>query len=634
MRIRYKFLLPLLSAAAVLSIAGYFTLIMQLNALEEAFVGMMMDAKIADLRRAIDDAGDAALARASIYSKRPAVLNAYRLAHTGNLDDEADPILQEARQLLRQELGPELKGFQQVYGSKAKIHFHLPKARSLVRLWRKMQAKRKGKWLDVSDDLAGFRQTVIDVNQSGKPIKGIEPGRGGFTIRGLAPIQDSDGKQLGSVEVLVGFSEVFKSLQGHEGLASRLYMNADLLKITTKLRDPEKYPVLDNDFVLIAGQENSQLDDVVTSKLLAQSKDSTQLSSLGHTMLALFPVHNYKNEQIGVMVLAQDVSETLALINRTTIIIGVFLLLLILTPVVTGLLTLWVFVTRPVQKGLAFAQAMAEGDLEAKVDIDSKDEIGELAIALNHMVEKLRSMVLAVRESAEDLNAVSNQVNAAAQSISQVATEQAASVDETSASMEDLKSSVQSNTENSRTTDATAKAAAKQAGEGGDAVKGTVQAMREIADKICLIEDIAYKTNLLSLNAAIEAARAGEHGKGFTVVAAEVRRLAENSRETAQEINILATDSMAIAERAGGLLEEVVPAISKTAGLVQEITAASEVQSGGVDQITTALKELDQAIQQSASSSEQLAATSDQLAGEAKQLLESVGFFKIGSAKR
>ncbi|HBA66436.1 MAG TPA: methyl-accepting chemotaxis protein, partial [Methylococcaceae bacterium] len=170
---------------------------------------------------------------------------------------------------------------------------------------------------------------------------------------------------------------------------------------------------------------------------------------------------------------------------------------------------------------------------------------------------------------------------------------------------------------------------ARDAASGGEAVKRTVSAMKEIASKIGLIEDIAYKTNLLSLNAAIEAARAGEHGKGFTVVAAEVRKLAENSRVTALEINELATKSVSIAEEAGKSLEDVVPNIQKTADLVEEITASSEEQAQGISQINDAMSQLDQATQQNASSSEELAATAEEMSGQAEQLQQAVAFFKV-----
>jgi methyl-accepting chemotaxis protein len=172
--------------------------------------------------------------------------------------------------------------------------------------------------------------------------------------------------------------------------------------------------------------------------------------------------------------------------------------------------------------------------------------------------------------------------------------------------------------------------ASKEAGDGGQAVTLTVAAMKQIAQKISIVDDIAYQTNLLALNAAIEAARAGEHGKGFAVVAAEVRKLAERSQEAAKEIGDLAGNSVDTAERAGKLLDEIVPSIQKTSELVQEIAAASQEQSQSVTQIGGAMGQLSKATQQNASASEELAATSEELSGQAEQLQESVSFFKLG----
>ncbi len=286
-------------------------------------------------------------------------------------------------------------------------------------------------------------------------------------------------------------------------------------------------------------------------------------------------------------------------------------------------------ITRPLNRAVSVADALAAGDLSVQVEVNSKDETGQLLNAMKNMAERLRSVMGDVRSAADSLSSASEEVSATSQSLSQAASEQAAGVEQTTASVEQMSASIAQNTESAKITDSIAGKAANDAVAGGRAVRDMVVAMKQIADKIGIIDDIAYQTNLLALNAAIEAARAGDHGKGFAVVAAEVRKLAERSQVAAQEIGGVAGSSVQLAEQAGRLLDDIVPNIQRTSDLVQEITAASQEQSTGAGQINIAMGQMNQITQQNASASEELAATSEEMNAQASQLLELIGFFRL-----
>ena len=283
---------------------------------------------------------------------------------------------------------------------------------------------------------------------------------------------------------------------------------------------------------------------------------------------------------------------------------------------------------------IEIAQALENGDLTRQVTRDCQGAFDQVKQSLNNTVSKLSRTIGEVSVTAESIAAATRQVSATAQSLSQSSSEQAASVEETSASVEQMSASISQNAENAKVADGMSAEGSQKAADGGQAVNETVGAMKQIARKIGIIDDIAYQTNLLALNAAIEAARAGEHGKGFAVVAAEVRKLAERSQVAAQEIGQLAVSSVGLAEKAGKLLDEIVPATKKTADLVQEITSASEEQTNGVGQINGAMSQLNQITQHNASASEELAATAEEMSSQAEALQQAMSFFTVAGIER
>jgi methyl-accepting chemotaxis protein len=326
------------------------------------------------------------------------------------------------------------------------------------------------------------------------------------------------------------------------------------------------------------------------------------------------------------------------------------------------------FIVRPLRQNMRFAADIGDGDISRDLEVNSHDELGQLAGSMNSMVDslrnvsfiakaiaegnlqvtvverseydelmkalqdmlrRLREVVSGVKSAANNVARGSREMTESAMRLSEGATEQASSAEEASSSIEQMSANIRQNADNAIETEKIAMLAAERAKEGGVAVKGTITAMNEIVSKINVIEEIARQTNLLALNAAIEAARAGEHGKGFAVVAAEVRKLAERSQKAAAEIGLLSAGSVDVTEKAGSLLDLIIPDIQKTAELVQEIAAASREQDAGSDQINNAIQQLDKVIQQNSAASEEVASTSEELSGQSERLLQMMDFFLL-----
>jgi methyl-accepting chemotaxis protein len=277
------------------------------------------------------------------------------------------------------------------------------------------------------------------------------------------------------------------------------------------------------------------------------------------------------------------------------------------------------------------AARFADGDLAERVEVTTRDEIGALQLAMRAMGEKLARVIGEVRGGAGALASAAGQVSATSQLLSSGTGEQAAGVQETAVALRDMRASLDAASDGVRATREAAAGGALHADEGGRSVAETVEAMRAIAGRVTVVEEIAYQTNLLALNAAIEAARAGEQGRGFAVVAAEVRKLAERSGKAAKEIAELATRSVGVAERSGTLIEELVTAIRRTAALVDAVSASTEAQASGVERVSRAMEVVDQVAQRNASAAEELSATAEEVASHAASLDRLVSYFRTHS---
>ena len=286
----------------------------------------------------------------------------------------------------------------------------------------------------------------------------------------------------------------------------------------------------------------------------------------------------------------------------------------------------------PIKKGVAFARQISEGNLNATIASDRNDEIGELAESLNKMKEQLSKTIASIQTAARHIADTSNKMSRTSQSISQGSTQQASSAEQISASMQEMSASISQNTANAQRTEGFAEKTASKMYHGKNNVIDVANAIREIAEKISIIGDIAYQTNILSLNAAVEAARAGEYGKGFAVVADEVKKLAERSQEAAMEIDHVSTTGVKLAEDSQVMINEIVPQIEDTLKLVQEITASSLEQNSGAEQVNDSIQQFNYVIQQNATAAQEMASNAEELASQAEYLKEMTAYFNTGRA--
>ncbi|BCH55589.1 hypothetical protein RvVAR031_31990 [Agrobacterium vitis] len=299
---------------------------------------------------------------------------------------------------------------------------------------------------------------------------------------------------------------------------------------------------------------------------------------------------------------------------------------------VSGINSMLDAILLPIGEGNRVLNLVSIGDLTEHVEIACEGDHQKMKDAINSLVDNLTSFATGVASAADQVTSGSQALSSTSEQLSQGATEQASAAEEASASMEQMAANIKQNADNASQTEKIARQSAKDAELSGEAVDKAVNAMRTIAEKISIVQEIARQTDLLALNAAVEAARAGEHGKGFAVVASEVRKLAERSQAAAGEISGLSGETVKAATAAGEMLNRLVPDIRKTAELVSEISASCREQDLGASQINEAIQQLDKVTQHNASASEEMSATSEELASQAEELQSSLAFFQTGDS--
>ena len=352
--------------------------------------------------------------------------------------------------------------------------------------------------------------------------------------------------------------------------------------------------------------------------------NTSYLPSFGEVRNVMDEFTNYSSVDAENEYLAIDQAQKKSMITLLAIFIVVAVVLSI-----SGMYLIY-SITVPLKKGIDLAKEISAGNLTAEITELSNDEVGQLNRALMNMVLRFRETINNIVSGAESVARASEQISSTSQQLSQGANEQASSVEQVSSTMEEMMSNIQSNTDNAQQTEKISIEANSGIQEVEKRSNESSEANKNIAQKITIINDIAFQTNILALNAAVEAARAGEHGKGFAVVAAEVRKLAEKSKIAADEIVGLAAQSLEFAEGASNVMGDTIPKIAKTTGLIQEIASSSIEQNNGAGQVNNAVQQLNNVSQQNATASEELASSAEELNAQASELKDMVRFFNLG----
>ncbi len=615
MSLRKKILLPILLSVFVAGVGTFVGVSMTVNDLVDAQVADQQEHLQKQMNEAVEikihayhsflkAAENEALSQAAIVTELPAVHEAYNLALSGNINNEADANCQQARQQLRKVIAPFASGYTARTGHKDfRMHFHLPSNRSFVRVWRKgWQTKRDGNKIDVSDDLSSFRQTVVQVNKTQQSVSGIEIGRGGFVVRGVQPVI-SNGQHLGSVEYMTGFLPIANNLVDNKKESFAIYMEKANLSTARKLQDPKKYPVLDDKYVLCAATNPGLAHEFASSDLLGKGMKGKALKVHDNYQLASFPIEDFSGKPVGVMLMTLDISEDLAAMAAvkhdgqkatTNLMIAIGISTIIAMMLIGGLVFLIVRKINNTLQGIIH-------DLSAGSD---------------------------------QITQASNQVAGSSGQLAESSSTAAASLEETGASLTELAGQTLGNSETADQASRIASAASVASEQGMQAMErlnDSIDKIKTSSDQTAgilkTIDEIAFQTNLLALNAAVEAARAGDAGKGFAVVAEEVRNLAGRSAEAARSTAGLIHDSqenakngVVVNHEVAQILSTINDEITKAAGLMEEVNTASSNQSQGINQITLAVDSLDQVTQKNAASSEEIAAAGEELSAQANEL--------------
>jgi methyl-accepting chemotaxis protein len=679
-KIGTRILLPAVSATMIFSIALFFIAGTTIDGLVERNLENMAKSKTGDISITEKRIAEKMLTQAALFSRAKAVLDIYETAYQGNLDNPDDPQMESARRQLRDYFASVEKGYRETHDGQAlRLHFHIPPARSLLRLWKKDQHK--------SDDLSSFRDTVKTISSgSHTPITGIEIGRGGFAIRGIAPVINEGGKYLGSVESLSSYDPVVKDSISNTNEYIAVYMNKEFLPIATQLQDAAKNPVIGDKFVFVSSTDKQVTQAILTPDLLASGQAGIKKVRIGDYFTTLFPIKDYSGKQIGVMAYAFNAADMYARMRKMVWGIAA-LCLVLLAAIILPLVFSSRSVTGPINRTVAMLKDIAdgEGDLTKRLEIIKKDEIGELAGCFNIFLDKLQAMIVKIAANSSTLDRSSGEfsqiaaqlsngagdTSSRAENVSTAAEEMSANLNNVAAAMEEsstnaslvataaeeMSATINEIAQNAEKARSVSDQAVNKAGLATSQMNELGQAALGIGKVVETITEISEQVNLLALNATIEAARAGEAGKGFAVVANEIKELAkqtsaatleikdkikniqDSTDDTVKGINEISTVIDSVNEIVGTIAtsveeqsaatKEIATNIAQTSQGIQEVNENVNQSSTVAMEITREIAVVNQSSSEIASSSDLVRISAEDLKRMAAELNNIVGSFKI-----